>query len=586
MPVADVLRLQEYRDRRSARLRLSQALHAADRRKHEVFRNLSEIAELTGADRAAAVWVDELGSRLIHPYVVVDQLSARPRRAFAYEPLSEAWQLGVPGARDRPAEPAAAIPATFAVALGSDGTRAWFVVADAVVPRPMIAGDVRDRIMYLAGECASVVLHRDLDAAFYDSPEGMSSARFAGWDILADLEGRESNETESRLIAQRFVVARLVRMHLEDDLAAPAERTSGQVRRARAEIADAIAGGPESVLWEHTLSALESGRLEDLAETLVELGDAVEAQGHVSGALEIYRCAFEISAAVGAPRSAVDAARLAGRLTRRRADWAEAERWFRITQDIAEAAGYHDAAARALVGLGGVKKELGNLPAARARFHEALEEAEASRDRETIALVHHGLLGLEQVAGNLTEGLSHGWLAISMYESDAGRIRCVASLAGALMDFGDHDAAEDAWTYVALSTDEHYYLVYAQESLAHIHAVRGDKERFTQFARASDALGWAAGTSSATAEALYTRGLSHELLGDADSARHWLEMAVQFSERHGYNRILFEAEGALRRLDAPARPELGSRTLPAAPLEVREGLRAMRQQVASVAVAG
>jgi hypothetical protein len=79
MPVAEVLRLQEYRDRRSARLRLSQALHAADRRKHEVFRNLSEIAELTGADRAAAVWVDELGSRLVHPYVVVDQLSARPR---------------------------------------------------------------------------------------------------------------------------------------------------------------------------------------------------------------------------------------------------------------------------------------------------------------------------------------------------------------------------------------------------------------------------------------------------------------------------------------------------------------------------
>jgi hypothetical protein len=154
------------------------------------------------------------------------------------------------------------------------------------------------------------------------------------------------------------------------------------------------------------------------------------------------------------------------------------------------------------------------------------------------------------------------------------------------MDFGDHDAAEDAWTYVALSTDEHYYLVYAQESLAHIHAVRGDKERFAEFARASDALGWSAGTSSATAEALYTRGLSHELLGDVNSARHWLETAVQFSERHGYNRILFEAEGALRRLAAPARPEPGSRTLPAAPLEVREGLRAMRQQVASVAVAG
>ena len=139
MPVADVLRLQEYRDRRSARLRLSHALHSGDRRKHEVFENLVEVAELAGADRAAAVWVDERGSRLIHPYVVVDQIAARPRRAFAYEPLAEAWQLGVPGARDRLAEPATSVPATFAVALGSDGTRAWFVVADSVVPRPIFA---------------------------------------------------------------------------------------------------------------------------------------------------------------------------------------------------------------------------------------------------------------------------------------------------------------------------------------------------------------------------------------------------------------------------------------------------------------
>jgi tetratricopeptide (TPR) repeat protein len=506
MPVADVLRLQEYRDRRSSRLRLSHALHGADRRRNEVFRNLSEIAELTGADRAAAVWVDELGSRLIHPYVVVDQLSARPRRAFAYEPLSEAWQLGVPGARDRPAEPAAAVPATFAVALGSDGTRAWFVVAG------------------------------------------------------------------------------LVRMHLEDDLAAPPDRTAGQVRRARAEIADAIAAGPEAVLWEQALSALETGRLEDLAKTLVELGDTVEAQGHASGALEIYRCAFDISAAVGTPRSAVDAARLAGRLTRRRADWAEAERWFRITQDIAEAAGFHDAAARALVGLGGVKKELGNLPAARARFQQALAAAKASNDRETVALVHHGLLGIEQAAGNFAASLDHGWIAISEYQTPVGRTRCVASLAGALMEMGDHDAAEDAWSYVALASDEHYYLVYARESLAHIRALRGDREGFSRLARESEALGWASGASSATADALYTRGLSHEALGDLQLAQQWLRRAVKFAEDHKYNRVLFEAEDALRRLEAPTVIESTEEAAhPAAPLEVREGLRAMRRQVAGVA---
>ncbi len=581
MPVADVLRLQEYRDRRSTRLRLAQALHRGDARKHQVFEHLVEIVDLAGADRAAGVWVDEHGSPLIHPYVVVDQLSSRPRRAFAYEPLVEAWQLGIPGARDRPAEPAASVPATFAVALGSDGTRAWFVVADSIMPRPMVPGDVRDRIMFLAGECASVVLHRDLDATASTS-EAMSSARFAGWDILADLEGRETNEAESRRIAQRFVVARLVRMHLDDELAAPGERTTGQVRRARAEIAGATESSAEAALWERTLSALEESRLDDLATVLVELGDAVEAQAHTNGALEIYRCAFDIAAAIGAARAGVDAARLAGRLTRRRAEWAEAERWFNLTQDIADAAGLPDAAARALVGLGGVKKELGNLPAARARLHEALVKAEASRDSETIALVHHGLVGVEHVAGNLTVSLDHGWVAISSYVSDVGRTRCVASIGGTLMEMGDLDTAEDAWSYVALASDEHYYRVYARESLAYICALRGDRTGFLHHAGLSDALGWGTGTSSATAEWFQSRGKSYRALGDLDQARDWLKKAADISEVNGYNRILFEAEAALRELDEPTDPTADSRPMPTAPLEVKEGLRAMRRRMAGV----
>jgi tetratricopeptide (TPR) repeat protein len=371
-------------------------------------------------------------------------------------------------------------------------------------------------------------------------------------------------------------------MHLDDDLMAPAERLAGQVRRARAELGDPVAGGPEADLWERTLAALEEARLEHLAEILVELGDAVEAQGHVSGALEIYRCAYEIAAAVGVPRSAVDAARLAGRLTRRRAEWAEAERWFDLTREIAEAANLPDAAARALVGLGGVKRELGNLPAARARFHDALLKAEESRDPETIALVHHGLVWVEQSAGNLMDSLHHGWIAIATYASDVGRTRCVASVAETLMQLGDHDAAEDAWSYVAMSSDEHYYMVYAQESLAHLRALRGDRDGFLHYAAQSDALGWATGASSATADALRTRGLSYEALGELAVAKEWLKKAVTFAEERGYNRILFEVEEALKRLDAPPRPAPECKPLPAAPLEVREGLRAMRRQVVRV----
>jgi hypothetical protein len=67
-----------------------------------------------------------------------------------------------------------------------------------------------------------------------------------------------------------------------------------------------------------------------------------------------------------------------------------------------------------------------------------------------------------------------------------------------------------------------------------------------------------------------------------DEARKWLRKAVDMSEAHGYNRILFESEAALRELDAPAEIAAEIAPTPTAPLEVREGLRAMRRQVAGV----
>ncbi len=579
MPAVNVLRLEEYRDRRSARLRLAHALHRANPRRHAVFDHLVEVSELTGADRAAAVWVDEHGTGLIHPYVVVDHLSGRPRRMFAPEPLRGAWHLGVPSIYDFPAVAATATPATFAVALGSDGTRAWFLVADSVMPRPAVDADARDRIMFLAGECAAVVLHRDLDTPTSWDTEGVGGTRFAGWDILEDLEGRESDEDESRRIAQRFVVARLVRMLVDDDLTVSRERTVEQVRRARAELSGEVVVEGEAEILSRTLSALEDERLEDLATTLVELGDASEAQGHTKGAREIYRCAYDIASSIGAARPAAEAARLSGRLARRRADWTEARICFERAREVAEVAGIPDVAAQVLVGLAGISRETGNLPAARKGFQEALALAETSGHRDTIAVVHHGLLGLEQASGNIVAALQHGWVGVAMYESDAGKMRCLASLAGALMDYGDREAAEDAWAVVASSCGEKYYRVFAHDALAHLAALRNDRLAFQSHIDACEALGWQAGTGSAKAQLLYYRSLSYRELGEVGLAEEWLSAAAAFAEENKYSQMMFRAEEALRWLRDAVPSSSPSDLQPAAPREVREGLRAMRREL-------
>jgi tetratricopeptide (TPR) repeat protein len=562
---------------------VAEALHRIEPLKHAIHCHLSQIADLSGADRVATVWVDEYGPGLIHPYVVLDQLCDEPRRQFSAEPLHEAWVLGVPGAYDRPPTSESSLPTALAVALGSDGTRAWFVIAESVLPRPLLDAKVRDRIMFLAGECASVVLHRDLDASRRRGPGGKTSA-FAGWPILEDLDGREEDEVTSSRIARRFVVGRLVRMLVDDDLAVVPERVADQVRRARSELLahdDSADEGEERARWHRVLDALEKPCLGVLAAELVELADGVEAEGHTHGALELYRCAYDIAGALGMPRQAVDAARLAGRLLRRQARWDEARHWFDVTREIADAAGLPDVAARALVGLAGIARETGNFPGARGGFSTALEKAEASGSGEVIALVHHSLLGLEHQAGDLPAALRHGWLALETYESEAGRTRCLAGLAGVLTDYGDLDAAEDAWAIVACSTEESYYQIFAHDGLAYLFALKGDSTRFESHAEQCDALGWESGPSSAKAEILHYRGLSYRALGQLDRAKEWLTRAVAFAEEHKYNRVLFKAEEALREIES--QQALRAREVaPAAPRELREGLRAMRREAAGV----
>jgi tetratricopeptide (TPR) repeat protein len=580
MSTVKVLRLDEYRDRRVDRLRLAESLYRADSGRHALLLHLSEVARISGADRAAVVWVDEYGSGLIHPHVVLDLLSDRPRRSFTTEPLHRAWELGVPGAYDSGSDPIPCIAPTFAIALGSDGTRAWFMVTESVGPRGALDEEARDSVMFLAGECSAVVLHRDLDLTRDDAGGATAQAGsgFAGWRVLQDIEGRESDDEESRRIALRFMVARLARLLVEDDLSVSAERITEQVRMARVQlVAHPKIVDEEARLWEVVLEAMDEGRIDDLAVALVELGDVVEARAHYHGALELYECAYAIGASTGAVVPAVDAARFRGRLLRRRAQWSESEHWYGVAQQVAEAAGLDDRLALVLVGLAVIKKEVGNLPAARDGLKKALSVAERSGDRDTLAAVHLDLLGVEHAAGNLAVGLQHGWIAVATYGSQQGRVRSLASLASALIDYGDREAAEDAWTLVAHGSDDVYYQTYAWDALGHLAALRGDVQGFEANAARCDALGWQSGPRSAKVEVLYHRGLSYRALGQYETARGWLTSAVSFAEEHKFNRIVFRAEEALRTL-AEALEE-GNAAQPAAPPELKVGLRAMRQEL-------
>jgi tetratricopeptide (TPR) repeat protein len=572
MAVAKVLRLDEYRDRRVHRLTLARALSRTEPTRSAVFGHLSEVADLTGADRVAAIWIDEFGSGVVHPHTVLDLLSDRPRRGFPTEPLIRAWEAGIPGSYDEASVREAGSPSTLALALGSDGTRAWFLWAESVTGRPELDASIRDRLMFLAGEVSAVVLHRDLGRT--DDAEGRAS--FAGWRLLKDLEGHESDRTRSRLVARRFIVVRLASMLVEEGLCLSDERRAEQVKRAKDELA--LEGGdksPEAPMLDAVLDAYEEGDLGNLGGTLLALGEAAERLDHHHGAREAYECCYEIGAATGDGKLAIDAARKVGRVLRRRAQWRGADHWYEVALDVSRSTGNGEMAARALAGLGLIKREIGNFPAARERFEEALLEASGAGAIDAVASVHHDLMGLEQLAGDLETALDHGWTAVNRYRSEVGRTRCLAGLAGVLRDLGDLEAAEDAYLVVAHTSDEHYYRIYAYDALAYIAARRNEPGAFRHWATQCDALDWESGPAAAKVEILLYRGLSYGLLHRLDEARSWLRRAVSFAEEHEFNRVLFQAESALKRYSRRRTKAQETDSTPA-PTAVKDGLRAMR----------
>ncbi len=574
MSVAKVLRLDEYRDRRQQRSSLSRVLSAWNEQRSALHDNLVEVLRLAGADRAAIVWIDEYGPGQVHPHLVVDLASDQPRRHFPEGPLHLAWQAGVPGTCDEVGDRSTPFGGAFAVALGSDGGRGWFLIADTTTTRDVLDDATREQILFLAGECSAIVLHRDLDA---DDTE--QATRFPGWRILEDLDDRPG-DAHDREIHERFMVGRIVTMYLDDDLVVPEYQRTEQVARVREELGLAASADSRELLA--VLDAYERGELSSLATALVTAGASAERADHVAGAMEFYRLAFRVAAELADARVAFEAARLQGRVLRRRAMWGEAIELYRLASEVAVAIQAHDLVARAMVGVSVIQRERGNLPAARATLEETEAIANRSGDPEAIGLVHHDAMLLELVAGDRTQAIRRGWQALGSYQDPRSRTRCLAGVAGVLMEMGDHDAAEDAYRVVTAMSEEVYYLVYAYDALAYLAATQGDDVAFEARARECDRLGWETGPLSAKAEILYFRGLSYRELGRLGEAREWLSRAVDFCGKHGFARTLFLAEEALATLSSRSTPSI--EPLPSAPPEVRDGLRAMREALVGAGV--
>ena len=583
MSTSPVLRLDAYRGRREHRLRLARALHASHGERKRLLGLLEASVGLLDADRAAVLWVDEYGPGLVHVHALLDLLSDRPRRSFPLEPLRLAWQEGVPGILDAPDMERTEIPilhesvrSACAVALGSDGARAWFLVADGSAPRRPLVPDAAQTLMFVAGEVAAIVLHRDMEEGDADSGEGEG---FAGWGVLRDMEGREQDADAGRRISGRFLVVRALLVATEDDFASDPDALAHQIEATRSELAEVLPGDPERSRWEALLAALEDRDLEALAAESLGLAGEVEAMGHNHGAGTLYRAAWDAAVAAGDAATAVEAGRLLARLERRRGSWDGALHWYGVTRDVARERGDRAKEAVVLSGWGSVLRDKGNLPGARSIFLEGLDAARDSGDAYALGSTHHDLMAVEQDAGALGRAIIHGWRAVEVYPEEESRLHAMAALAGCFLQTGELDAADDAYSIVEARVEHPEYRFAAREGLAYVAARKGSPEVFEERVAASDASGWADHAGVWTrAQILLFRGLGYQALGRTDEAGVWLEKARTFSERHGVSKVMFDAEAALERLsEKTAGGDPPDVSPPEEMPEIRRGLSAMRE---------
>lgn len=580
-----------------ARLQRTLILHSHDPLRVRLIGQLSHAAEVVGADRAAVLWLDDYDVGLAHPHTILDLVQDKPRRGFSPGILRSALGTGIPGLVDLPnctgrPDGERCIRSSCAVALGSDGFRSWFLVVDSLSPRPPAGPGVTEDLMFIAGECASLLLHGGLDRVFTPSaPEeaaagatgwalGQGTEAFSGWPILQDAEGRRGDEELNHRIAPRFLVARAIRGLVEDDFAVPPDSVARQARGIRRELRAIHEDDPERAIWEKLLASMVANDLVELSKGLLDWGGMVEGHGHLRGAREIQNLAYELAVATGSSTLAADAARFQARVCRKLAEWNDALSWYGIARKLAEETQAVRMLAAVLDGMANTFRDRGNLPRAREVLEEILSLGRREVDDELMALAYHNLMTVEKQAGDLEAAVVYGWKATLRWGATEAGLQVLFDLAGVLREGGDLSAAEDAYSVVAARVQTYDHRVMSLDALAYISALRGRDLEYEALRETVDAEGWRAASPVIVSQILHFRGLSELALGRYVQGREWLTQALDYAERHGFGKLIFDTEKALAAADgAAAAKERSGHPEPVLPHSSKEEVEGVRQEL-------
>ena len=178
---SDIIDLGAYRRRRPEARRSAFAVWGGEGERSRFALPVWRAVYLVGGERGGLVWLDDRDAgKTLNPFFVLDLASETPRTSFSTELLGDLRGSEVAGPIL-----SESFPGGSAVFLGAGEDRRWFlVVHDGGLPRQPMDASSRNDLLFLAGECAGLLLHRRLDQhpAETQGAEAEAWSAEAGWD--------------------------------------------------------------------------------------------------------------------------------------------------------------------------------------------------------------------------------------------------------------------------------------------------------------------------------------------------------------------------------------------------------------------
>jgi hypothetical protein len=196
----------------------------------------------------------------------------------------------------------------------------------------------------------------------------------------------------------------------------------------------ALESADRSIPWTDQPAAVEASLLSLAIRSVADIAED-------GGALRLANSLLHLaSQELGAEAGPVECGRIVaqrGRVARKSGDTEAAGTLYVATLDMAQRENSDELRARALIGLGMLAWNRGNMPATRIHFSSALDAATRGAVSDQAAMAHHGLMLVAAASGAFDEAVVHAWAAFKDVAGDRTREgEALLNVAQAVLDCG------------------------------------------------------------------------------------------------------------------------------------------------------